>query len=51
MKSIKRLKTILLTICVLLVLLCGVALTGCDQAETVKNNIQKAAGIHGGQDA
>lgn len=43
MKSVKRLKTILLTICALLVLLCGVALTGCNQAETVRNNIQKDA--------
>lgn len=43
MKSVRKLKTLLLTICAVLVLLSGAALTGCNQAETVRNNIQKDA--------
>lgn len=43
MTNSKRFRTIICIILALWVLLCGAALTGCNQADTVKNNIQKTA--------
>lgn len=38
-----RHKTIINVILTVWILLCGIVLTGCNQADTVKNNIQKTA--------
>lgn len=43
MTTNRKLKTIISLILAIMVLLCGVALVGCNQADTVKNNIQKEA--------
>lgn len=43
MTTNKKFKTIITLILAIFVLLCGVAFAGCNQADTVKNNIQKEA--------